>query len=60
MKALSLVLLILIPAILVVGCANEPSTSKKDDCLGVSTGVTLSSHDMSRVSPARPNTMPPN
>ncbi|EDY21302.1 hypothetical protein CfE428DRAFT_1595 [Chthoniobacter flavus Ellin428] len=60
MNALSLVSFILIPAVLVVGCANEPSMPKKDDRLGVSSGVTLSSHDMSRVSPARPNTMPPN
>jgi hypothetical protein len=44
----------------VAGCANEPGAPKKDDRIGVSTGVAVSSRDMSRVAPTRPNMTPPN
>lgn len=59
-KTLRLFLFALSPLLLVAGCADEPSSPKKDDRLGGSAGVTFASHDMSRVAPTRANTIPPN
>jgi len=42
---------------LLAACANEPPAPKQDDRMGIRTGVTVSSHDMSRVVPTR--SMPP-
>jgi hypothetical protein len=60
MKHLFLFLLTLSLLLFVAGCADEPPPPKKDDRIGVSTGVTISSRDMSRVAPTRPTGVPPN
>jgi hypothetical protein len=39
---------------LLVGCAGEPPAARQDGRIGARAGVTISSHDMSRVVPTRP------
>ncbi len=45
--------------LVLVGCADgSPVTGKKDDRIGGSVGVAVTSRDMSRVVPARPDFAP--
>jgi len=45
--------------LLLAGCADTSATTKKDDRLGGSVGVVVTSHDMSHVVPTRPDAVPP-
>jgi hypothetical protein len=60
MKFVPLFLCALLLLFFVAGCADEPSAPKNDSRIGGSMGVGISSHDMSRVAPSRPNGMPSN
>jgi hypothetical protein len=60
MKTVHLFLLALGSLLFVTACAGEPPAAAKDDRIGVRTGVAISSRDMSRVAPTRPDVAPPN